>query len=202
MAPIDPRMTQVTEFDRLMSQLANGSEDAAMQLAEKYTPYIIRTVRRGLTSQMRQKMDSQDVAQTLWASLLLRPTELSRLKSPAEFIAYLAQATRNKVAEKKRRLLAQKRDINRELQLEPHDDGTTVGDRRDRGLCSKDATPSTMASLRERWQATIQGASERDRQIMELRLRKYTFLEISTMLSIHEQTARRVVDRLVEQFAG
>jgi RNA polymerase sigma factor (sigma-70 family) len=201
MAPVDTHMAQVTEFDRLMTQLANGSEDAAMQLAEKYTPYIIRTVRRGLTSQMRQKMDSQDVAQTLWASLLLRPTELSRLKTPGEFIAYLAQATRNKVAEKKRGLLAQKRDINRELQLESHTDGV-VDDRRDRALHSKEPTPSTMASLRERWQATIQGVSERDRHIVELRLRKHTFLEISTMLSIHEQTARRVVEKLVEQLAS
>jgi len=194
-------MTQVTEFDSLMSQLANGSEDAAMQLAERYTPYILRTVRRGLTSQMRQKMDSQDVAQTLWASLLLRPDLLSRLKTPDELIAFLAQATRNKVAEKKRGLLAQKRNINRELQLESPEDGMLVRDWDDQALRSSDPTPSTIVSLRERWQTTIQGASERDRQIVELRLRKHTFLEISKILSIHEQTARRVVEKLVEQLA-
>jgi hypothetical protein len=201
MAQLVPNMAQVTEFDRLMSQLVDGSEDAAMQLAEKYTPYIIRTVRRGLTSQMRQKMDSQDVAQTLWASLLLRPDLLSRLKTPEELISYLAQATRNKVAEKKRGLLAQKRNVNRELQLESNSDRKEVGERQARELRSRGMSPSTIVSLRERWQTTIQSASERDRQVVELRLRKHTFLEISSILSIHEQTARRVVEKLVEQLA-
>jgi hypothetical protein len=137
----------------------------------------------------------------LWASLLLRPALLSRLKTPEELIAYLAQASRNKVAEKKRGLLAQKRNVNRELQLESDNSRATPGAECAQALRSNAPTPSTIVSLRERWETAIQGASERDRQIVELRLRKHTFHEISALLSIHEQTARRVVEKLVEQLA-
>jgi DNA-binding CsgD family transcriptional regulator len=46
----------------------------------------------------------------------------------------------------------------------------------------------------------ISNASERDRQIVQLRLDRHTYAEISAVLSIHEQTARRAVQRLIEQF--
>jgi RNA polymerase sigma factor (sigma-70 family) len=194
-------MHQVTEFDRLMSQLANGSEEAAMQVADKYTPYILRTVRRSFSPEMRQKMDSFDVAQTLWASVLLRPNDLLRFKSPEDFIAYLAEATRRKVIEKKRALLTKKRNINREVQLSSGEDSSLDEGRNDKAMFSREPTPSTLASLRERWQSTLSGASERDRKIVELRLSRHTFDEISSLLSIHEQTARRAVERLLEQFS-
>jgi RNA polymerase sigma factor (sigma-70 family) len=193
-------MPQVTELDCLMSQLANGSEEAAMQLADKYTPYILRTVRRSFSPEMRQKMDSFDVAQTLWASVLLRPNELLRFKSPEEFIAYLAEAARRKVIEKKRALLTKKRNMNREVPLTSGEDSSAEG-WDDKAIFSREPTPSTVASLRERWKSTLNGASERDRQIVELRLNRHTFDEISSLLSIHEQTARRAVERLLEQFS-
>ena len=195
-------MSQVTEFDRLMAEVAAGSEDAALQLAEKYTPYIIRSVRRRLGSKIRQKLDSQDVAQTLWASLLLRRTDLLRLKTPEQLIAYLMQATKNKVAEKTRLLHRQKCDISRESPLDTEVQ-TSANTRNPtcRALHSREQTPSSHASFRERWQNVMLNASERDRQIMTLRFKQHTFEEISSMLSIHEQTARRAVQKLVEQLA-
>ena len=195
-------MPQVTEFDRLMLQLANGSEDAAMELADKYTPYILRTVRRNFSPEMRQKLDSFDVAQTLWASILLRPNELLRFKTADDFIAYLAEATRRKVSEKKRALLTKKRNINREVPFVSSDDERENGAWNDEAMHSKEPTPSTVASLRERWQSALNGASERDRQIVELRLNRHTFDEISSLLSIHEQTARRAIERLLEHLSN
>jgi RNA polymerase sigma factor (sigma-70 family) len=172
-----------------------------MELADKYTPYILRTVRRNLSAGMRQKMDSYDVAQTLWASVLLRPNELLRFRTPDDFTAYLAEATRKKIAEKKRTLLAQKRNINREVPFASADAEKSREDGNDQAYYSKDPSPSTVASFRERWQSTLKGASERDRQIVELRLNRHTFDEISSILSIHEQTARRAVERILEQFS-
>src|SRR6185312_6650678 len=104
-------MPQSTDFDQLMAEVAAGSEEAVLTLAEAYTPYIIRSVRRCLSTRIRQKLDSQDVAQTLWKSLFLRRAELQRLKTPEQLIAFLVQATKNKVAEKARRLHTQKCNV-------------------------------------------------------------------------------------------
>lgn len=195
-------MGQITEFDQLMAEVAAGSEEAILQLADSYTPYIIRSVRRCFSQRMRQKLDSQDIAQTLWASLLLRRADLLRLKSQNELIAYLVKATKNKVAEKATKLRRQKRDIEREVHLEaeltPPAIRASAGGR---AFHSKDPTPSTNASLRERWRAVMSNASERDRQIIGLLFKRHTYLEIGSILAIHEQTARRAVEKLVEELS-
>lgn len=195
-------MTELNDFDRLMAEVATGSEEAVFELAETYTPYIIRSVRRWLSPQLRPKFDSQDVAQTLWASLLLRRADLLRLKTAEELIAFLAQAAKNKVVAKARFVHAQKRNIALETRLpeetQPFQNQRPVSDP---PLCSREPTPSTLASVRERWHRAIANASERDQQIVKLLLKRHTFEQIGSLLSIHEQTARRAVEKLVDTFA-
>src|SRR5688572_12640846 len=132
-----------SEFESLMAEVANGSEEAIWKLAETYTPYIIRTVRHSLSKRLRQKLDSQDFAQTLWKSLLLQPGDLTRLKTPEQFIAYLAQAARYKVYEKARRFSAKKCDVGREESLDQLTaaDGTRIKSNADL-LISRDPSPS------------------------------------------------------------
>lgn len=190
-------MVQAAEFDQLMASVVAGSEEAIWQLAETYTPYIIRAVRQSLSPRLRSKLDSQDFAQTLWASLLLKRADLTRLKSPEQLIAYLARATKNKVVDKTRHFQTQKHDIDREERLQdqvPESDHATV-------LYSHDPTPSTTASLRERWNQILSNASERDRQILKLRLEGCTFDIVSVKLQINQATARRAIQRLIEQLS-
>jgi RNA polymerase sigma factor (sigma-70 family) len=195
-------MAQIAEFNRLMAEVAAGSDDAVWQLAETYTPYIIRAVRHSLSPRLRQKLDSQDFAQTLWASLLLRPANLTRLKTPEQLIAYLAGATRNKVFEKARRFHAQKCDVRREESLDNAPGARGLGGRRhSNSLHSRDATPSAIASIRDLWLHVLSSASERDREIVRLRRAGWTFEAIGEALQINEQTARRAMGRLLEQFA-
>lgn len=196
-------MTQIAEFNQLMSDVAAGSEDAVWQLAETYTPYIIRAVRHSLTPRLRQKLDSQDFAQTLWASILLKRADLTRLKTPEQLIAYLARATKNKVIDKTRHFKTQKNSIDREESLEDHMPGTGAPKLRPRAkaLFSRDPTPSTSASVRERWNQILSNSSDRDRRILQLRLKGCTFDVISVQLQINEATARRAIQRLIEQFS-
>jgi RNA polymerase sigma factor (sigma-70 family) len=194
-------MAEIAEFDRLMAEVAAGSDDAVWQLAETYTPYIIRAVRHNLSPKLRQKLDSLDFAQTLWASLLLRPRDLTRLETPAQLIAYLAGATRNKVFEKARHFSTQKCDVRREESLD-HSPGVRgrTGTLHNKGLYSSDPSPSTMACLRDQWRHILLKASERDREIVRLRREGCTFEAISERLEINEQTARRAMRRLLQQF--
>jgi DNA-directed RNA polymerase specialized sigma24 family protein len=195
-------MSDKADFDRLMADVASGSEEAVMQFAETFTPHIIRSVRRCMSPKIRQKLDSDDVVQTLWASLLLHPDNLLRLKTREQMIAFLAKATRNKVAEKAARLRTQKRDVNREERLdEQRLPNEKIRNRIDFEPRSRELTPSTNVSLREKWRTTMANATERDRQIIALVVQRHTYLEIAEILSIHEQTARRVVERIVNAFS-
>jgi len=194
-------MAQTVDFDRLMADVAAGSEEAVWQLAEIYTPYIIRAVRHSLSPKLRQKVDSMDFAQTLWASLLLKPANLMRLKTPDQLIRYLVAATRNKICEKAQHFKTQKCDIRREESLDRSAARNLPAAGYGKALHAHDPSPSTTASLRERWHCVLAKASERDRQILELRRQGYTFAEIGPTLRIDEKTARRAMHRLLEQFA-
>lgn len=194
-------MTQIAEFDQLMADVAAGSEDAVWQLAETYTPYIIRAARLSLSPQLRPKLDSQDFAQTLWKSILLRRAELARLKTPEQLIAYLARATKNKVVDKVRHFKTQKQNIDREESLEKYASHNPSRRPDARALYARDPTPSTSASLRERWKQVLSNASERDQRILELRLKGCTFEVIGVKLQINVATARRAIQRLIEQFS-
>jgi RNA polymerase sigma-70 factor (ECF subfamily) len=194
-------MAHVDDFEKLMDEVASGSEDAIWTLAENFTPEIIRTVRMSLSPRLRPKFDPQDIAQSLWASLLLRRSELVRLKTPEQLIAYLARATRNKVIDKARYYGSQKCDVSREQRLDenttPHG-GSNEPHPSDR-LFSRDPTPSKIASFRERVGLTMAQATDRDRQIFNLRLKGCTFDAISQQLQIDEKTARRTIHSLAEQ---
>jgi RNA polymerase sigma factor (sigma-70 family) len=187
-------MAQIAEFDRLMAEVAAGSDEAVWQLAETYTPHIIRAVRYSLSPKLRRKVDSLDFAQTLWASLLLRPAELTRLKTPDQLIGYLVHATRNKVCEKAKQLNTQKYDIRREQGLDqlparrsPH---------------ARDPSPSAIATVRDQWNYVLTTVPKRDREILQLRRDGYSFEAIGTTLGISEQTARRAMSRILNLFAN
>jgi RNA polymerase sigma factor (sigma-70 family) len=196
----------MSRFSELMSGVAAGSEDAMWELAETYTPYIVRAVRASLPKVVRTRMDSQDVAQIIWASILLGNTDLTRLKTPQQFIAFLAQAARNKVADATRHYCrTQKRDLSRERRLDEFGQRpkNALRDNRaeDSALASRAPTPSQLVSVRERWDQALAKASERDRQIYHLKLKNYTFEEIGHELRIHARTARRAIEQLIESFA-
>ena len=187
------------QFDQLMSDAMSGSEEAAWEIAQTYTPYIIRTAQSNLTPQLQSKIDPQDLAQSVWATILLKGSDLSRLKSPKDLIAYLATATKNRVIDKARRYKSEVRNVQREESL-----GGSVppSTRKTKGLqanplYARDETPSAQVSARDHWNWILANASERDRQIVQLRLDGLSYDEIGLKLEIDEKTARRVMQRIV-----
>jgi RNA polymerase sigma factor (sigma-70 family) len=186
---------QQPDFEMLMSNVASGSEEAVWQLATIYSPHILRVVRRSLSPKLRSKIDSIDIVQTLWASILLRPADMTKFQTPQQLIAFLARATKNKVIDKALHFSAQKYDVSREVDIKDvldHDEHQQ--------LHSHDPTPSAVASVRERWQKVIASCSDQERTILSMRKDGGTYAEIGNHLSISCDKARRVIEHLVEIF--
>lgn len=193
-------MSTVSKFDQLMADVAAGSEAAIWELLDTYTPFVIRAVRLSLPTSVRQKLDSQDIAQTLWASILLGHTNLAKLESPDRLIAFLCRAAKNKVIDKTRRLNTQKFAVSRERSLNQPMSESDESSHAE-GLWANGSTPIEHVSVREQWQHLLSRASERDRQIVELRMKGCSFDDISQQVGVGEMTARRVVERFVEQLS-
>ena len=184
---------EATEFAGLMQRVERGEQQAAWELLESYGSHLQRYVRRSLSREMRTRFDSVDFVQVVWASFFREPEKLRRIHSPAELMAYLATLARNKVVtEVRREVQSQKRDLRREIRLDSvHDKGQ--GD-----LASRDPTPSAVAMFRERWNRLVDGQPAQVRRIVELRFAGATYTEIAEQLHIHERTARKAIERLVE----
>ena len=84
------------EFATLVAQVREGSQEAAREMVEHYSPQILRVVRRSLCREIRNKFDSQDFVQAVWASLFTHREQLQEIETPAQLAALLGTMARNK----------------------------------------------------------------------------------------------------------
>ena len=68
------------DFQLLIRQVREGSQEAAWDLIERYGNHIQRFVRRRLPSALRQKFDSEDFIQSAWASIFMKRSRLVRFQ--------------------------------------------------------------------------------------------------------------------------
>jgi RNA polymerase sigma factor (sigma-70 family) len=188
-------MTSPSEFERLIQEVSSGSEDAIWKLVETYTPFIIRSVRSTLPSRLRPRLDSQDIAQAIWASILLGECDLERLKSPQQLIAFLMKTAKNKVTTQTRRYFSLKRDVSKEVRTDQDAVPTRYSVH---SIFSREPSPSQLIATRERWEQLVSNSTERDRRILRMRLDRRSYDEISAEVQVSHMTARRVIERLVE----
>jgi RNA polymerase sigma factor (sigma-70 family) len=197
----DDTLDSQPEFEKLMAQLAAGSEEAAWKVATQYTPHILRAVRASLPNALRPKLDSVDFAQIVWASMLQRRSYLAGAPTPQHLIALLATVARRKVTDAIRRNTYQVRDIRREQSLDAADE---TASRRKQGNAAPAVydplpSPSQLVGLREKWTALVDNLDSRDRKILHLRFLGKTYPEIAEQLEVSEWVVRRVVERIIQQ---
>ncbi len=181
---------QQADFQRLMSEIKAGSEEAVTELLGKYGHHILRVIRRRMNQQLRSQFDSQDYVQAVWASFFAHREKISRFGSPEELLAFLQQVANNKVIDDVRRFYTKKKNIRRNRSIE-----STVAKT---GDMPQDDSPtaSEVAVANEQLTRFLQGQPERNRQIIELRIAGETYTEIARKLNLNERTARRVVASL------
>jgi RNA polymerase sigma-70 factor (ECF subfamily) len=183
-------------FQTLLQQVQQGSQEAARELADTYGPYVRRYVRRTLNSSLRQKFDSIDFVQLVWASFFTEPKGLPPLESPEHLVGYLAGMARHKVLNTGRHMQTQKHDVQREVRLD------CAGHATEPHLASRDPTPSSVAIFHEEWERLVEDQPEKVRRIIELRFAGNTYEEIACALAIHERTVRKIIDKVVARRQG
>jgi DNA-directed RNA polymerase specialized sigma24 family protein len=179
--------SSVTEFEKLLDRLRRGDDDAAWQLVGEYGPHVTAVVRRMIRTQMRVRVDSQDLAQTVWKSFFLNIEEMTNVRTPEELIKTLVRVTQHKVQDAYRRQLYLARNgAMRERQLEAHD----LDEER---IPGSDGTPSQFAIVRERWQRMLSVRKPVHQEVLRRRMTGESFESIAASMGISERTARRVV---------
>lgn len=178
-------------FERLLQRVRLGSHSAMEELIRQYRPYVVRVVRRRLHKRLRTLFDSSDFVQTVWTSFFADPATLASFETPEALVRYLAVMARNKVVEEfRRRFQTDKRNVNREHQLESSSVNRSVA------LAAKQPTPSELAVAHERWDGLVEGQPDRYQEILRLRAEGFNCQETALVLNLNEKTVRRVIKKL------
>jgi RNA polymerase sigma factor (sigma-70 family) len=189
--PLNPAEKIELEFRTLLSEVRQGSEEAAWKLIDKYGHHILRVVRNSLHDQLRSKFDSQDFVQAVWASFFTSRSKIISFHNANDLVGFLVTAARNKVVDEyRRRLLYEKYNVRREVSL---DDRTQV---RKEQLPANQATPSEVAVARERWYQLMEDQPEVYRRVISLRFRGETFESIAQAVGLKEWNVRRFLEQL------
>lgn len=192
-------------FEDLMHQASQGSEEAVWLLLERYSKNILRVVRRHLPSEIRSKVDSTDIVQSVWKSLIRTGANLDSNATPEQFIAYLAGIARFKVFETHRHFTTMKAyDVKRERSLTSFVSSNDDASSPQRDLDPQDRRaqePLEIVSTREMWRRAMELSGDRGRRIVELRLQGLTLAEVADQLQISLSTVRRSLDELLAALA-
>ncbi len=191
-------MDEDVEFSRLITRVREGDPESALELLERYSPHVLRLVRRRLSPALRAKFDSADFVQGVWVAFFCEGTTRD-FRCADDLIRFLVTVARNKLYdETRRRTQSEGYNVAREqsweeMEVSPELEIEAVDERQ--------ARPSQIAVARERWSKLLADQPPVYRRVLEMRCSGATFLEIATELRVHERTARRVFDRLTRDLS-
>jgi RNA polymerase sigma factor (sigma-70 family) len=146
-------------------------------------------------------VDSVDIVQSVWKSMLSKGAAFDHIKSAEDFVGYIAAVARNKVFETHRKFTQNtKRDIRRERPLSGHaTDGrldlaehpTTYADPR----CPD---PSAVVHARENWDRAIRNAGEVAEQVVQMKLQGMTVAEIADEIGQTQYLVRQTMTSILK----
>src|SRR5207249_4842300 len=130
-------------FDELMARLRVGDNDAATQVFNRFANRLIELARRRLNPQIRQKLDPEDVLQSVFRSFFAHQAagQVTGLESWDNLWAWLVVITMRKCGRRIEYFHSASRDVQRELPEPPADDDSSG----DSGTSSDEPTPSEAA---------------------------------------------------------
>jgi RNA polymerase sigma-70 factor (ECF subfamily) len=176
-------------FENLIAGLRTGDPVAVEALCRRYGPFIRAAVRRQLHPRLRNRFDSLDFVQDVWASFLAIPADRYVFTNPESLVAFLTRMAQYRVVEVfRQRFDTQKDDVSREVPA----DEAGGGDR----LPGRHATPSQLAIAGEEWERIAGRFPAGYRVILEWLRDGHTNEDVARLANVSLSTVNRIVRRL------
>lgn len=183
-----------SRFSELLSRLEQGDPDASERIVAEYGDHILRAVRRRMNRSIRDRFDSQDFAQAVWASFFGHISVVQNIGSQGELAGFLAKMASNKVIDQGRREQVRAR-INRSQ-------GQLPAVQKDNRTQMSQPTPSQFAVANERWERLTEDEVERDQDLLRLRRDGATHEEIARHMGVSDRHVRRILRRFERKEAS
>lgn len=180
----------------LMARLKAGDQEAAAHLFRRYAHQLIALARHKLDHLILQKVDPEDVVQSVFHSFFRRHRDGKfKLDNWKSLWGMLAIITVRKCAHKNRHFHTQSHDARKEVHPAPYWEEAGVSWE----AIADEPTPADAAILAETIENILNHLDKRDQEILRLTLQGYSVSQISTRVDRTERTVHRVLERVRER---
>ena len=181
-----------SSFQGLIDRLHAGDQNAAAEVFCQYSGRLVSLANRKLDSLLRQKLDPEDVVQSVFRSLFRQQAAGQLVLHDREHLwALLVTMTLRKCGRKLDYFHAARRDVRQEVSLATNDESFLS--------ClalAREPTPDEVVALSELVEQMMEDLDGRDRDIVNLALQNHTVNEIKTAVGCSERTVFRVMERV------
>jgi RNA polymerase sigma-70 factor (ECF subfamily) len=172
-------------FADVIGRLRAGDDAAARDLFGRFAGRLIALARSRLDARLRQKVDAEDVVQSVFKSFFRRQAdEQFDVGGWDSLWSLLTVLTVRKCANQAQHYRRHGRDLGREV---PAADFETL---------ARDPTPDEAVVLAETLEQVMRGLTEREREMVALSLQGKSIPEVSAAVGRAERTVRRVLDQV------
>jgi RNA polymerase sigma-70 factor (ECF subfamily) len=178
-------------FDALMTRLQRGDDEAAAQVFQRFAHQLIRLARSQLDGLIGQKVDPEDVVQSVYRSFFCRHAAGQfDLPNWNGLWGLLTVMTVRKCSEQAEYFRAARRDVRRELSLPDEAQARAAV-----GLLAREPTPAEAAAMTDLLARWLGGFEGHEQLILTLHLQGYTLLEITGQVGRARRTVQRTIER-------
>jgi len=175
-------------FDDLIDRLRAGDERAATQLFNRFASRLIGLVQKRTAGLLRQKLDPEDVLQSVFRSFFVRFAEGQfDLKNWDSLWSLLTLITLRKCNTSIDFFRASRRDVLREVPFAP-------GWNKDVAMwesLTREPSPTEAAVLTETVEHLLRGLDGREQEMATLHLQGYSVPEIGNQVGCSERSVHR-----------
>jgi len=181
---------QEIDYERLIDRARDGDDDAVNAIVTRYEPEIRRSVRAFLGPLLRPYVDSTDIAQSIYMTLLagLRESKFD-LGSPEKLVALATRMAKLRVADHWRKI--KRRDKLLHERVEAGDLSTLVA-----SATEPADDPARIVAHLDQVEHALSGLEDLDRRALELRLLGHSTAEAAAALGMQANVLRARLSRL------
>jgi RNA polymerase sigma-70 factor (ECF subfamily) len=174
-----------------MTRLRAGDQPAAAEVFHRFAERLIALARTRLDRRLRQKVDPEDILQSVYQSFFRRHIQGDfELADWDSLWSLLTVLTVRKCGRWTERFRAECRDVNRERSLAALHESTGWD------ALTREPTPAEAAVLTDTVEHLLHHLEERDRAIVSLTLQGYPVPDVAHQLGRPERTVFRVLERV------
>jgi RNA polymerase sigma-70 factor (ECF subfamily) len=184
-------MSSTNSFVQLMTRLRAGDQPAAAEVFHRFAERLIALARTRLDRRLRQKIDPEDILQSVYQSFFRRHLQGEfELANWDGLWSLLTVLTVRKCSRWTERFRAECRDVDRERSLAaPRESGGWEA-------LAREPTPAKAAVLTDTVEHLLHHLEERDRAIVSLTLQGYSVPDVASQLGRPERTVFRILERV------